>query len=61
MVSSNTVCMKSKCVHENQVSSYTFLGETFEDFWRTFQDPTSISMNLPSTKQKVCVESYIWA
>ena len=41
------------------VGSYAFSGEKFEDFSRIFQDPTFIYMNLPSTKQIVCVESYV--
>ena len=39
------------------MGSYTFSGEKFEDFSRIFQDPTLIYMNLPPTKQNVCVES----
>ena len=54
MVRSNTVCMKSKWIQ-----SYAFLGEKFDNFSRIFQDPTLIYMNLPSTKQNVCVESYV--
>ena len=38
---------------------YTFSGEKFEDFSRVSQDPTLIYMNSPSTKQNVCVESYV--
>ena len=43
----------------DRVGSYIFSGEKFEDFSRIFQDPTLIYMNLPSTKQNVCVESYV--
>ena len=38
------------------MGSYTFSGEKFDDFSRIFQDPTLICMNLPPTKQNVCVE-----
>ena len=48
MASSNTMCMKSK-----------WQG-WFIHFSRIFQDPTLIYMNLPSTKQNVCVETYFW-
>ena len=41
------------------MGSYAFSGEKFEDFARIFQEPTLIDMNLPSTKQNVCVESYV--
>ena len=41
------------------MGSYTFSGQKFDDFSRIFQDPTLIYMNLPSTKQDVCVESYV--
>ena len=42
------------------MGSYTFSGEKFDDFSRIFQDPTLIYMNLPPSKQNVCVESYVW-
>ena len=43
----------------DRVGSYTFSGEKFLDFSRIFQDPTLIYMymNLPSTKQNVCIYS----
>ena len=41
------------------MGSYTFSGEKFQDFSRIFQDPILIYMNLPSTKQNFCVESYV--
>ena len=44
----------------DRVGSYAFSGEKFEDFSRMFQDPTFIYMKLPSTKQIVCVESYVY-
>ena len=55
IISSNTVCMKIS----DRVGSYTFSGKKFKDFSRIFQDPTLIYMNLPSTKQNVCGESYV--
>ena len=41
------------------MGSYTFSGEKIDDFAMIFQDPTLIYMNLPPTKQNVCVESYV--
>ena len=41
------------------MGSYTFSGKKFDDFSRIFHDPTLIYMNLPPTKQNVCVESYV--
>ena len=55
MVSSNTVHMKVS----DRVGSYTFSGERFDDVSRIFQDPNLIYMNLPPTKQNVCVETYV--
>ena len=43
----------------DKVGSYTFSGKIFEDFVRIFQEPTLIYMNLASTTQNVCVESYV--
>ena len=47
------------CKVRDRLGSYVFSGEKFEDFSRIFQDPTLIYINLPSTKQNVCVESYV--
>ena len=41
------------------MGSYTFSGEMLEDFSRIFLVPTLIYMNLPSTKQNVCIVSYV--
>ena len=43
----------------DRAGSYTFSGEKFDDFSKIFQDFTLIYMNLPPTKQNVCVESYV--
>ena len=47
------------CKVRDRLGSYIFSGEKFEDFSRIFQDPTLIYINLPSTNQNVCVESYV--
>ena len=44
--------------------SYTFSGQNFKDFSRTFQNPTLkfqglLHTNSPTAKQNVCVESYV--